>query len=81
VVQKLYKNLMNTKTYILPAVQKKIRKTKICIYHLNGKCIRASNCQFAHSEEELKSPPNLYKTRLCLEYSLNNTCAKDSQCW
>lgn len=61
-------------------LQKKVSKTKICTYHLNGKCTRASKCQFAHSKDELRSPPDLYKTRLCAAHSSSEGCSKGDAC-
>lgn len=53
------------KTPILISLRKRIAKTKMCIHHVNGRCTRASQCLFAHSENELRDRPDLYKTRLC----------------
>ena len=40
-------------------------KTKLCSFHLRGKCTHGAHCLYAHDVSELKSPPDLTKTRLC----------------
>lgn len=65
----------------IPAsLQKRISKTKICIHNLSGRCSRAANCSFAHSMEELREPPDLYKTRLCVNFMSTGGCQKMSNC-
>lgn len=41
------------------------RKTKICNWFSSGRCVKDAKCKFAHYPDELKPPPNLYKTKLC----------------
>lgn len=42
-----------------------LRKTKLCVYALQGKCTLGSNCSFAHDAVEVQDAPNLFKTQLC----------------
>lgn len=55
-------------------------KTKMCP-HMNKPegCIRSvrSQCPYAHTEAELKDPPNLLKTAMC-KLHLKNSCKKSS---
>lgn len=37
----------------------------MCQLFLQGKCMKASCCNFAHSPDELKEKPNFHKTKLC----------------
>lgn len=44
-------------------VRPDLRKTKMCQANLEGRCpYRAEECQFAHSTEDLKATPGLFKT-------------------
>eukprot|EP00928_Gymnodinium_smaydae_P075074 TRINITY_DN58094_c0_g1_i1.p1 TRINITY_DN58094_c0_g1~~TRINITY_DN58094_c0_g1_i1.p1 ORF type:complete len:422 (+),score=51.90 TRINITY_DN58094_c0_g1_i1:37-1266(+) len=40
-------------------------KTKRCRFYLAGKCARGSQCMFAHTNDELRSSPDLRFTKLC----------------
>lgn len=42
-----------------------LSKTRMCKFNLLGTCSMGSNCGFAHSEEELKPLPDLWRTSLC----------------
>mmetsp|Transcript_82970 Transcript_82970/g.146605 ORF Transcript_82970/g.146605 Transcript_82970/m.146605 type:complete len:510 (-) Transcript_82970:169-1698(-) len=46
-------------------LHKQLRKTKFCIYHLQGVCQFGKNCAFAHNCKELQGAPDLRKTKLC----------------
>lgn len=46
-------------------LDKQLRKTKMCVYHLRGACQYSTNCDFAHSVSELHGLPDLSNTRLC----------------
>lgn len=44
-------------------------KTQICPHlQLPGGCRRGTSCNFAHSQIEVRSKPDLRKTRLCDKY-------------
>jgi len=40
-------------------------KTKMCKFYLANKCDRGDECSYAHSQEELRIPPDLAGTQLC----------------
>ncbi|CEM01964.1 unnamed protein product [Vitrella brassicaformis CCMP3155] len=40
-------------------------KTKVCRFFLENRCLRGTNCTFAHSTEELRAQPDLRKTKIC----------------
>eukprot|EP00930_Biecheleria_cincta_P088731 TRINITY_DN7798_c0_g1_i1.p1 TRINITY_DN7798_c0_g1~~TRINITY_DN7798_c0_g1_i1.p1 ORF type:complete len:243 (-),score=19.19 TRINITY_DN7798_c0_g1_i1:5-733(-) len=40
-------------------------KTRMCKYHLQGKCVHEDKCKFAHSPSELHRGPDLCSTSLC----------------
>ncbi|CEL99789.1 unnamed protein product [Vitrella brassicaformis CCMP3155] len=53
-------------------------KTVICKHWQEGKCARGAKCTYAHGEEELRTRPDLRKTRLCRGF-MNGTCT-DAKC-
>jgi hypothetical protein len=59
-------------------LHKQLRKTKFCMYHLQGICQFGDSCAFAHSCVELQGAPDLRKTRLC-KGSVNGICY-DPEC-
>jgi len=52
---------------------KDLQKTKLCVYHVQGKCGLGTSCQFAHSASEIRKAPNLAKTGLCKNF-MNGNC-------
>jgi hypothetical protein len=46
-------------------LHKHLRKTRFCMYHLQGACQFGSECSFAHSLAEMHQTPDLRKTQLC----------------
>lgn len=46
-------------------LQNACQKTKVCMFYLLGACTKKSSCKFAHSDEELKSCPDLSYTKMC----------------
>lgn len=55
-------------------------KTKLCHFFLEQKCSRGYLCLFAHSDEELRSTPDLSKTKICVKWK-KGLCVQDSsQC-
>jgi len=53
-----------------------LRKTKLCVYHLQNNCCLGSSCLFAHSLNELQDGPDLFKTQMCqnfLEHGCTNS--------
>lgn len=59
---RLTKNGIDLNTFI---------KTKICPFLLSGHCSKADRCTYAHSQAELRDPPNLKKTKMCQLFLLN----------
>jgi len=49
-------------------------KTQLCTFHLRGICAKGSACNFAHSDSEHRTCPNLAKTCLCQDW-MNGSCA------
>lgn len=60
------------------AVVMQLVKTKMCAFFERGKCASA-NCRYAHSATELRSSPNLQKTKLCRAF-LNGGCNVGENC-
>jgi hypothetical protein len=50
-----------------------LRKTKLCVYHLQNNCSLGTGCLFAHSLNELQDGPDLYKTQICRNFQ-NGMC-------
>lgn len=48
---------------------KDLQKTRLCVYHLEGKCGFGSSCTFAHYTSEVKPVPDLTKTQLCAKFA------------
>jgi len=65
----------------LPAKSKpSLFKTRLCALFTHGKCMHGSNCNFAHSNEELQGSPDLRKTSLCVEYMQTGRCRREHDC-
>jgi hypothetical protein len=47
------------------ALEVRLQKTKLCMYHLRSVCKHGSACRFAHGDTELVDQPDLSKTRMC----------------
>eukprot|EP00418_Pyrodinium_bahamense_P078526 CAMPEP_0179066692 /NCGR_PEP_ID=MMETSP0796-20121207/29105_1 /TAXON_ID=73915 /ORGANISM="Pyrodinium bahamense, Strain pbaha01" /LENGTH=88 /DNA_ID=CAMNT_0020763699 /DNA_START=69 /DNA_END=332 /DNA_ORIENTATION=+ len=56
------------------------RKTKLCKFHLKGRCNKGETCNFAHSEEEMKPLPDFYRTRLCPTLINTGVCSDLKAC-
>jgi len=59
-------------------LHRQLRKTRFCMYHLQGVCQFGDDCAFAHGCDELQKMPNLHKTRLCTSFA-SGEC-NDAQC-
>ncbi|CEM09989.1 unnamed protein product [Vitrella brassicaformis CCMP3155] len=55
-------------------------KTKLCPYIKSGGCHRGDSCFYAHSASELRSMPNLTKTRLCKEFLMGRCPLPAEEC-
>eukprot|EP00930_Biecheleria_cincta_P051893 TRINITY_DN3710_c0_g1_i3.p1 TRINITY_DN3710_c0_g1~~TRINITY_DN3710_c0_g1_i3.p1 ORF type:complete len:422 (-),score=73.81 TRINITY_DN3710_c0_g1_i3:742-1923(-) len=51
------------------------RKTKMCKFFLTNACQRGSTCAYAHSEAEIRAPPNLRCTQLCPSAAAGTVCS------
>eukprot|EP00927_Polykrikos_kofoidii_P043589 TRINITY_DN3766_c0_g1_i1.p1 TRINITY_DN3766_c0_g1~~TRINITY_DN3766_c0_g1_i1.p1 ORF type:complete len:262 (-),score=26.66 TRINITY_DN3766_c0_g1_i1:235-1020(-) len=56
------------------------QKTKLCAFNSQGGCERGSMCTYAHSEEELRVPPNLSRTKLCPALLNGKECSDRVHC-
>lgn len=54
-----------------------MRKTRMCMYNLQGTCAAGSRCMFAHSVKELQDGPDLYKTQICEAFLRGNCTNQD----
>lgn len=52
-------------------------KTKRCRFWMEGRCNRGDACTYAHTDIELRSPPDLTKTKLCTRWK-RGTCEKSA---
>jgi len=60
-------------------IRKQFRKTKMCSYHLAGRCTFGASCFYAHSQEDIQDAPNLSKTKLCIQWQ-QGQCQLGSKC-
>ncbi|EUD68674.1 hypothetical protein C922_01074 [Plasmodium inui San Antonio 1] len=49
-------------------------KTKLCPLHMENRCKEGSNCDYAHSIEDLRSIPDLKRTKLCYKLLKGEEC-------
>jgi len=49
-----------------------MQKTKLCDFHMEGRCKYGASCAFAHSSDELNDMPDLRKTRICRAFTQGN---------
>eukprot|EP00928_Gymnodinium_smaydae_P015219 TRINITY_DN15589_c0_g1_i1.p1 TRINITY_DN15589_c0_g1~~TRINITY_DN15589_c0_g1_i1.p1 ORF type:complete len:463 (+),score=56.99 TRINITY_DN15589_c0_g1_i1:31-1419(+) len=62
------------------AIQEEIIKTKMCNFHLAGRCSKGRECTFAHSPHELRPQVNLFKTRPCAAFVRKGACNEGKNC-
>lgn len=55
-------------------------KTKMCKFHLQGKCAKGASCSFAHGCDEMEDSPDLYRTQLCMALYKTGTCKDSENC-
>lgn len=48
-----------------PELKVQLKKTKLCVFHMQNACREGAGCRFAHGTEELQSTPDLNKTSMC----------------
>lgn len=58
-------------------LSKHLRKTRFCMYHLQGACQFGSECSFAHALSEMHQTPDLTKTQLCKAWAEGN-CSREN---
>ena len=63
-----------------PQVRDSLKYTRICKYYGLNKCKLGKDCNFAHSELELRGQPDLVQTRLCFQYSSKGRCKNGENC-
>eukprot|EP00920_Eleutheroschizon_duboscqi_P027040 GHVT01066183.1.p1 GENE.GHVT01066183.1~~GHVT01066183.1.p1 ORF type:complete len:343 (+),score=20.45 GHVT01066183.1:1287-2315(+) len=61
----------------LPAM---FQRTKLCPRWKEGHCSLGDSCTFAHGEHELRSRPDLRKTKLCEIWQKTGSCNRASEC-
>lgn len=64
-------------------INPELYKTELCQqYSSKGSCPYGSKCQFAHGENELKSPkrPSNWKTKPCINWSKFGNCRYGKRC-
>lgn len=54
-------------------------KTKMCRFNILGICSKGGECPYAHSREELKPTPDLYRTKVCKNLISTGRC-EDPEC-
>lgn len=64
----------------LPALQVTIQKTRLCVHLTRGRQCHKQNCMFAHSTNELRQRPNLFRTKLCRVFNETGLCENGDEC-
>lgn len=55
-------------------------KTRLCMYFQDGYCSRGVACSFAHGEDELRSTPDLSRTKMCPRMLKLGECRLGERC-
>lgn len=55
-------------------------KTRMCKFHVRGRCNRGKACTFAHGRAELHARPDLYRTTWCLDMLNTGRCPAGNRC-
>lgn len=55
-------------------------KTKLCRFHLKGRCDRGLQCTFAHGRQHLRPQPDLYRTQFCSDFVQSGSCRFGEAC-
>jgi len=56
-----------------------LERTRMCKFFARGRCTRES-CTFAHSRQQLRSQPDLYRTQICLDMINRGQCRVGERC-
>eukprot|EP00931_Biecheleriopsis_adriatica_P094519 TRINITY_DN6815_c0_g1_i1.p1 TRINITY_DN6815_c0_g1~~TRINITY_DN6815_c0_g1_i1.p1 ORF type:complete len:189 (-),score=40.27 TRINITY_DN6815_c0_g1_i1:94-660(-) len=54
------------------------KKTAMCKFHAEGKCLRGESCSFAHGLEDVRAAPDLRCTRMCRAFKKLGVCTDPS---
>eukprot|EP00434_Breviolum_minutum_P005118 symbB.v1.2.004513.t1/scaffold252.1/size382360/7 len=57
-----------------------LKFTKMCKHFSTKKCFMGNECNFAHSQEELRTRPDLAATGLCYQFMSKGTCKRGAAC-
>jgi hypothetical protein len=49
-----------------------LKCTKLCKFFFGPGCTKGENCMFAHTEDDLQTTPDLYKTQICKDWKKGN---------
>jgi len=60
--------------------QRTLKFTRMCKHFRTKRCFMGNNCNFAHSEEELRVRPNLEGTGLCYQFMSKGHCKRGADC-
>ena len=63
-----------------PQVRDSLKYTRICKYWSSNRCKMGKDCNFAHSELQLRDQPDLVATRLCFQFSSKGRCKNGEDC-
>ena len=63
-----------------PQIRDSLKYTRICKYWSSNRCKLGKECNFAHSELELRNQPDLISTRLCFQFSSKGRCKNGENC-
>jgi len=55
-------------------------KTKMCKFNRARRCTKGDACVYAHSQDEKRPLPDLYKTRYCFSFMKSGFCAQGELC-
>jgi hypothetical protein len=70
----------DTKPSMSKATHLRFQKTKMCNFYIQGKCTKGASCKFAHDRAVLQTPPDLFRTGLCIAFSKNGFCKDGEAC-
>ena len=57
-----------------------LKFTRMCKYWKVNRCNLGADCNFAHSEVELRDQPDLVSTRLCFQFARKGHCKNGEEC-
>eukprot|EP00930_Biecheleria_cincta_P040616 TRINITY_DN27821_c0_g1_i2.p1 TRINITY_DN27821_c0_g1~~TRINITY_DN27821_c0_g1_i2.p1 ORF type:complete len:455 (+),score=81.90 TRINITY_DN27821_c0_g1_i2:64-1428(+) len=54
--------------------------TELCKFFQMNSCTRGKKCNFAHTSDDLKEKPDLYRTKLCADFMMSGACRNAEMC-